>query len=114
MTVAVPPPSSPSSQPRPAYKPPELDGIVLDGISWETYERLRDEIDDCGQPVYITYDQGRMVLMSPRPEHERWKRFIGRLVEMLTLELRVPIASLGNTTWRRQDVSRGLEADECY
>jgi Uma2 family endonuclease len=114
MTVAVPPPGSPSSQPRPTYAPPALDGIVLEGVSWETYERLRDELDDCGQHVYITYDQGRMVLMSPRPEHERWKRFIGRLVEALSFERRIPIAPLGNTTWCRKDVRRGLEADECY
>lgn len=112
MTLAVPP--SPSSPPRRSYAPPALDGIVLDGISWETYERLRDELDDCGQHVYITYDQGRMVLMSPRPEHETWKKFIGRMVEALSLVLRIPIRSLGNTTWRRKDVRRGLESDECY
>jgi hypothetical protein len=98
MTVAVPPQGLPSSQPRPSYAPPALDGIVLDGVSWETYERLRDELDDHGQRVYITYDQGRMLLTSPRPEHEAWKKFIGRIVETLSLEMKVPIRSQGSTT----------------
>src|SRR5688572_19066511 len=114
MTVAVPRSGSASSQPRSSSMPPAMDGIVLEGISWETYERLRDELGDFGQHVSITYDQGRMVLMSPRPEHERWKKFLGRLVEALSLTLRIPVASLGSTTWRRKDLRRGLESDECY
>ena len=114
MTIAVPTPVPPSSPPDPRRVAPALDGLVLNGVSWETYERLRDELDDARQRVYITYDDGRMVLMSPRPEHERWKRLTGRLVETLTLELNIPIASLGSATWRRRDVKKGLEADECY
>jgi Uma2 family endonuclease len=91
-----------------------MDGIVLDGVSWETYERLREELDDRGQRVYITYDRGRMVLMSPRPEHETWKRFIGRMVETFSMELNIPIRSVGSTTWRRREVEKGLEPDESY
>ena len=114
MTVAATPPRSPAASAGPHVPAPALDGIVLEGVSWETYERLRDELDDQGQRVYITYDQGRMVLMSPRPEHERWKKLIARLLEMMTLELNIPIASLGSTTWRRRELDKGLEPDECY
>jgi Uma2 family endonuclease len=115
MTVATTPSLPPAAPTPPTFPEPALDGIVLDGVSWETYKRLRDELDDIGgQHVYITYDEGRMVLMSPRPEHERWKKFIARLVEMVTLELNVPIASLGSTTWRRRKLKKGLEPDECY
>jgi Uma2 family endonuclease len=33
---------------------------------------------------------------------------------MLTFELCIPLHSGGNTTFRREDLERGLEPDECY
>jgi Uma2 family endonuclease len=39
---------------------------------------------------------------------------IGRFIEILTLELRIRIKSLGSTTWKRKELRRGLESDECY
>jgi hypothetical protein len=38
----------------------------------------------------------------------------GRLVELSTLELDISISSFGSTTWRRQALGKGLEADRCY
>jgi Uma2 family endonuclease len=52
--------------------------------------------------------------MSPLPIHERWKRIIGRFIEDMSLEHNIPIASLGSTTWKRSDLKKGLEGDECY
>lgn len=52
--------------------------------------------------------------MSPLPTHERAKKLIGRLIEALSLERNIPISSLGSTTWKRQDLLKGLEPDECY
>src|SRR3954466_13251495 len=48
------------------------------------------------------------------PEHERPKRFIGRMIESLTMELGIAVACFGSTTFRRKDRSKGLEPDECY
>ena len=86
--------------------------ITLDNASWELYELLLRDTD--GQNVRITYDQGRMVLMSPLPIHEKIKKLGGRLIELATLELNIPVSSFGSTTWKRQDLAKGLEADECY
>ena len=86
--------------------------FTLENVRWGTYERLLHDLD--GQHVRITYDRGRMVLMSPLPWHERVKRLIGRMIELACLELAIPISSLGSTTWKRKDLNRGLEADECY
>ena len=52
--------------------------------------------------------------MPPLPFHEKYKRLIGRFIETMSLELEVPIASLGSTTFRRADLERGVEPDECY
>ena len=86
--------------------------IVLHDVSWELYESLLREIGD--QHVLVTYDNGSMEIMSPLPEHEIWKGIIGRMIEALTEELNIPIASLGSTTFRRRDLAKGLEPDECY
>jgi Uma2 family endonuclease len=86
--------------------------IELENISWETYERLLK--DTAHQHISITYDQGRMFLMSPLPEHQRAKKLLGQLVEAATLERGIRRASLGSTTWRKQRKLIGLEPDECY
>jgi Uma2 family endonuclease len=88
------------------------DRVVLRGVSWELYEKILREIGD--QPLYLTYDEGDLEIMSPSRVHERWKTLIGRLLELLTLERDVPVESLGSTTFKRADLAKGLEPDECY
>jgi Uma2 family endonuclease len=46
--------------------------------------------------------------------HERFKKLLGTLVEMLTLELNIPIQETGSMTLKRQLKERGIEADESY
>ena len=86
--------------------------IVLDEIPWDLYEHLLEVVGD--RPVRITYFRGRIEIMSPLYTHERWKKVIARLVEVLSLELNIPMASAGSTTFRRKDEEAGLEPDECY
>ena len=88
--------------------------IVLKGIAWETYESLREELDRSGQHMYLTYDRGALEIMAPSPFHEKYKGLIGRYLEIMSLELNIPIASFGSTTFKREDIERGLEPDECY
>jgi len=86
--------------------------ITFDHLSWEDYELLRHETE--GRNIRITYDRGRTVLLSPLPIHEKIKRLAGRLIETATYDLDIPVSSFGSTTWKRQDMAKGLEADECY
>jgi Uma2 family endonuclease len=86
--------------------------ITLRGISWGTYLRLVEEIGD--QHVLKAYNRGVLELMSPGPIHERWKKRLAILIEIVTEELDIPRFSLASTTWNKQAAERGLEADECY
>ncbi len=88
--------------------------VTLQNVSWELYEHLLKERDRSGQHLKITYDRGTLIIMSPLRIHERIKRFLGQIVEMITLELDIPRASYGSSTWKRQDVRGGTEPDECY
>lgn len=86
--------------------------ITIRTASWELYELL---LRDLGQQrIGVTYDDGIMVLASPVPAYARLKKLIGRLVELATLELRIPISSFGATTWKRKDLAKGIEAEDSY
>lgn len=102
--VHVPPPSStaPAGEQR----------FVIQGVPWNTYVRLRDELDTPG--LRMTFCEGTLELMSPSIEHEAAKTSIARLIEFFALERDVPLHGYGSTTFRREAKSRGLEPDECY
>ena len=86
--------------------------LVLDGVSWDFYERVLAELGD--RPVRVTFDRGRIEIMSPLPEHELLKKPTARLIEMMCFERRISLVGLGNTTFRDEAEQRGLEPDECY
>jgi Uma2 family endonuclease len=92
-----------------------LDGIqhiVLENATWELYDQLLRETGD--RPIRINYDQGRLEMMSPLPEHEEVKTLIHDLIKVLIEELDMEIKSLGSTTFRRREKATGLEPDQCY
>ncbi|HSZ56022.1 MAG TPA: Uma2 family endonuclease [Tepidisphaeraceae bacterium] len=87
-------------------------GVVLHDISWRCYEMLLDELAE--QHMQINYDAGELELMPPLPLHERWKKLIAFLVAGLAAELKIPLGMLGSTTFRREDIAKGIEPDECF
>jgi len=86
--------------------------VVLYNVAWSTYEALLEDTNSPG--TRFTYDRGTLEIMSPSEEHERCKTLIGRMIEILTLELDIPVRSGGSTTWKRETKKQGLEPDECY
>ena len=86
--------------------------MVLRGVPWDLYVALRDLEADWH--VRMAYDRGTLEMMVNSDVHENMKRLIGRLIEAFTAELNIPLRSLSATTWRRRDLDKGLEADECY
>jgi Uma2 family endonuclease len=86
--------------------------VVLTGVSWSAYLALLGESAE--HDGRFAYNEGVLEIMSPSLEHERVKRLIGRLIETLTLELGIELVSASATTFNREDLRKGLEADECY
>jgi Uma2 family endonuclease len=86
--------------------------VVLDGVSWETYQKLVRDLEE--RHVRLTFDNGNLEIMPPLPLHERWKGRIARLIEALSEERQIEIDGLGSTTFGREDLEKGLEPDECY
>jgi Uma2 family endonuclease len=92
--------------------PPE-ERMLLHDVSWETYEQLLANYADSSGPRF-TYDRGVLEIMSPSSEHEEFSDVIRLLVYLLAEEWDINVRGFGSTTFRRADVSRGVEPDSCY
>lgn len=87
--------------------------LVVQDVSWDEYEQLLNELAD--RPgVRVTYDEGKLEIVSPLPEHEKCKCFLERLIDTLADELDVDVEAFGSTTWKRKQARKGAEADSCY
>jgi Uma2 family endonuclease len=63
--------------------------LVLLDYSWEDYERLLDDLSD-RRRLRISYDRGRLEIMTPLPEHETYSRFIDRAARFSSTMFRTP------------------------
>jgi Uma2 family endonuclease len=91
---------------------PDEQRILLCDISWENYETLLKVFDE--RRIRLSYDRGRLEIMTVSLEHEDPKSFLKRIIDMLTFELNMPMRSAGSTTLRRKEVEGGLEPDDSF
>ena len=87
--------------------------IILNDVSWEQYEAVRDALDHI-PGLRMTYLEGVLEIMSPSREDEGIKKCIARLIEAYAMEKRIALNGYGSTTFRKRAKERGLEPDECY
>jgi Uma2 family endonuclease len=87
--------------------------IVIRGVGWHVYETLVDSIDE-SQHVLVAYDGKDLEIMTTGYVHEGYKGLFGRLMDAVTVELDIACLDAGQTTWKRPEIERGLEADQCY
>ncbi|HBQ99133.1 MULTISPECIES: Uma2 family endonuclease [unclassified Roseofilum] len=85
----------------------------LHGVRWETYQALLVDLAESSNKK-LAFDRGVLEIMTPLPEHEISKGFLGRLVCITTEVLGLEVASLGSTTLSRGDLQKGIEPDECF
>jgi Uma2 family endonuclease len=87
--------------------------LVVHDVSWDDYEHFLDDLSDRPR-LRVSYDRGRLEIMTPLPEHETYGRFIDRMVSVYA-ELRdLTVESYGSATWKRRALARGVEPDACY
>ena len=102
----------PSSLQAPETVPGER-RILLRGLSWDLYDRLSNEIGE-RQHIRLAFDGRDLEIMSPGYMHEDFRELLSRLVNAVTMELDIRSRSAGQTTWKRPELERGLESDQCY
>jgi Uma2 family endonuclease len=87
--------------------------IVIRNVDWAYYEQLVDSIPE-GVNIHVDYDGKDLEIMSLSPLHDGVKKSLGRFVELTAEELEIPCRGLGQTTWKRPELARGIEADDCF
>jgi Uma2 family endonuclease len=81
-------------------------------VRWQTYDLLCHDLD--GQRIRLSFDRGELEIMTLSREHEIYKWFLARFIELLAEEWNLAFDIGGSMTFRREDIERGLEPDECY
>jgi Uma2 family endonuclease len=97
---------------RPHVDVPPTQHFLLTDVAWNTYISFGNLLE--GRNLRLTYDRGELEFMTLSPEHERFKHLIVLLLAILAEELNIEMAGYGSMTFRRDDLERGLEPDECY
>jgi Uma2 family endonuclease len=92
---------------------PTTQPVILEGVSWATYERLLADVDD-SNALRCAYNQGTLEIMTPSFDHERLNRLLAELVAAIATGLDLDYEQAGSTTFKREDVGRGFEPDSCF
>jgi Uma2 family endonuclease len=87
--------------------------LELTNIDWDEYENLLSQMDTL--PGHrLSYDRGRLTIVSPSLEREDYKDFILGLVRTLSDEMDLTLESRGTTTFKRKALKKGVEPDTCF
>lgn len=92
---------------------PPGSAMILQHVSWEEYERYLHAVDRKVH-VRLSYDEGRLEIMSLSPEHELIGGLFPHLIFVLAQECALKFLSLRSTTMRKRPKAKGLEPDDCY
>lgn len=92
---------------------PKRQAVIMDEVSWDYYSQTLAVLGP-SRGKRITYDRGRMEIVTTSNEHERAKQAIHGLIEQYCIETRTQFRPEGSLTLRRQLLARGLEPDNCY
>lgn len=109
MSTAV----APDVQARPTrLSLPPNDAILLSGVSWDEYVRLRDLPENEGVRMYFA--DGELLLMTIGKFHERVAYLVGVILLAWSEKTGQPTMCLRHWTMRREDKEQGLESDNCW
>jgi Uma2 family endonuclease len=92
---------------------PEGATLVIQQFTWNDYESLLEDLRDRPH-LRVSYDQGKLEIMSPLPEHEEYGRFIDDLVRAFAQAHKIKVQNYGAATWKKQRLGKGVEPDCCY
>jgi Uma2 family endonuclease len=82
-------------------------------VDWSFYDRMVESIPESSN-IHVDYDGKDLEVMGKGRRHGKVTGLLGQLVEAIAQELGIRYTTLGDTTWKRQEILRGLEADRCY
>lgn len=87
--------------------------VLMDGVSWQTYEALLADVGD-RRRTRMTFCQGMLEIVTPSYEHEHVENIVTRVAEALMNARRQDYAPAGSTTFKSAGLERGFEPDASY
>jgi Uma2 family endonuclease len=87
--------------------------LRLQNVGWDEYEYFITQMES--HPGYrVSFDCGRLIVMSPSPEHEDYKESIYSLVRVMAVERGITLESRGAATFKSKRLAKGVEPDTCF
>jgi Uma2 family endonuclease len=87
--------------------------VLLSGVSWQEFDAILEDLGD-RRASRVAYDNGTLEIMTPLPEHETNKELVSDLVKALLEELDIEFLTLGSTTFKNEEMDKGIEPDNCF
>ena len=87
--------------------------LRLEGVSWDQYEQLLDELVEW-PGMRVSYDHGRVEIMSPTFEHENYIGLISSMGRILSEEMGTVVEAAGATTYKQEQLLLGSEGDQSF
>ncbi len=87
--------------------------ITFHNVAWDQYEELLDQVGEASG-LRISYNDGKLKVMSLSSEHEKYVLFINCLVAQIRVSLRINILFFGSATMRKRKNTKGNEPDACF
>ena len=87
--------------------------LIQHGTSWDEYEELLEAVGEASG-LRISYDDGTLQIMTLSQEHEMYSTLIERIVDRLSVYLRIRVLFYGSATMRKQSKMKGAEPDACF
>jgi hypothetical protein len=110
-TIANPPrPEKAPRQPAAAVTDFGDQRIVIRGVGRHVYDVMDEAIGE-GQHIRLAYDGKDLELMTTSHLHEFFKELLNEIVSAIVEALEIDCIAVGETTWKTEDMGRGLQAD---
>ena len=87
--------------------------IRIPDVGWHVYKTLIDAVSP-RTSIRMAYDGRDLEILVKGPVHDHFGRLVDRFIVTIAAALRIARRGLGETTWIRTEIERGLEADQAY
>jgi len=87
--------------------------LTQHGVSWEEYEELLKAVGEASG-LRVSYDEGRLQIMTLSHRHERYSTLIERIVDRVSGFLRIKVLFYGSATMKKRRKQKGVEPDACF
>lgn len=92
---------------------PSGGALLFHGVDWNEYKQLTEDLNEW-PGVRLTYDRGRLEIMSPLAKHEQYKELLSDIGRLISYESEIDLQSLGSTTFTEEWLDKGAEPDTCF